>query len=238
MPSVSVVAADVAPVAVASEHEQEAADVPDDQSSIEQVRRGRVADVPAIARLITANLAAGHLLPRSTEDLTARAERFLVVTVEEDVVGCAELAPLSRAVAEVRSLVVDERCRGRGLGSRLVEELQSWARRDGFSTLCAFTHHPSHFIRLGFSMVPHPWLPEKLATDCYGCPKFRSCGQYAMVLALKGGSVRTSAAGQRPYQAIPPGIELKLIPLQPQTALPGQARQHDASRRIASGRVQ
>jgi amino-acid N-acetyltransferase len=184
-------------------------------TDVEQVRRGRVADVPAIARLINANLAAGHLLPRSTEDLTRRAERFLVVTDGDDVVGCAELAPLSRAVAEVRSLVVDERCRGRGLGSRLVEELQRWARRDGFSTLCAFTHHPSHFIRLGFSMVPHHWLPEKLSTDCYACPKFRACGQYAMVLALKGGSVRTSAAGQRPYLSIPPGIEMKLIPLQP-----------------------
>ncbi len=194
----------------------------DDQSSLdsmelEHVRRGRVSDVPAIARLIQANLAAGHLLPRSLEDLTRRAERFLVVTIHDDatgteeVVGCAELAPLSRAVAEVRSLVVDEQCRGRGLGSRLVEELKSWARCDGFSTLCAFTHHPSHFIRLGFSMVPHPWLPEKLSTDCYACPKFRTCGQYAMVLALKGGSVRASAAGQRPYLAMPPGIELKLI---------------------------
>jgi amino-acid N-acetyltransferase len=181
-------------------------------SDLEQVRRGRVEDVPAIAGLITANLAAGHLLPRSIEDLTNRASRFLVATVGDDVVGCAELAPLSRAVAEVRSLVVDERCRGRGLGSRLVEELQRWARRDGFSTLCAFTHHPAHFIRLGFSMVPHHWLPEKLSTDCYACPKFRTCGQYAMVLALKGGSVRTTAAGQRPYLAIPPGIELKLIP--------------------------
>jgi amino-acid N-acetyltransferase len=181
-------------------------------SDVEQVRRGRVSDVPAIANLINANLAAGHLLPRSLEDLTNRAERFLVITDGDEVLGCAELAPLSRAVAEVRSLVVDERCRGRGLGSRLVEELRRWARRDGFSTLCAFTHHPSHFIRHGFSMVPHHWLPEKLSTDCYACPKFRTCGQYAMVLALKGGSVRTSAAGQRPYLAIPPGIELKLIP--------------------------
>ncbi len=224
MPGATALFAGVRPVTVVapehdSAHEQEAADLPDDQSSslddrasIERVRRGRVADVPAIARLITANLAAGRLLPRSIEDLTRRAERFLVVTVGAEVVGCAELAPLSRAVAEVRSLVVDERCRGRGLGSRLVEELQRWARRDGFSTLCAFTHHPSHFIRLGFSMVPHHWLPEKLSTDCYGCPKFRTCGQYAMVLALNGGSVRTSAAGQRPYQPIPRGIELKLMP--------------------------
>src|SRR6202008_3345691 len=124
------------------------------------VRRGTAADVPAIAALIDANLAEGHLLPRTREDLTGHAERFIVIAIDGRVVGCAELAPLSRAVAEVRSLVVDESCRGRGLGSQLVEELQRWARQDGFSPLCAFPHHPSHFVRLGFSIVPHPWLPE------------------------------------------------------------------------------
>jgi amino-acid N-acetyltransferase len=168
------------------------------------VRRGTEADVPAIAALIEGNLAEGHLLPRTREDLTRHAERFLVVTIDGRVAGCAELAPLSRAVAEVRSLVVDASCRGRGLGSLLVEELKRAARRDGFSTLCAFTHAPSHFIRLGFSMVPHPWLPEKIQADCYNCPKFRTCEQYAMALALKGGSLRTSASGQRPYLAMPP----------------------------------
>jgi amino-acid N-acetyltransferase len=175
------------------------------------VRRGSVADVPAIAALIEANLADGHLLPRTRDDLTRHAERFIVITLEGQVAGCAELAPLSRAVAEVRSLVVDEAYRGRGLGSQLVEELKRAARRDGFTTLCAFTHAPSHFIRLGFSMVPHPWLPEKIQTDCYNCPKFRTCEQYAMALALKGGSLRTSAAGQRPYLAMPPAVEIKTL---------------------------
>lgn len=168
------------------------------------VRHATEADVPAIAALIEGNLAEGHLLPRTREDLTRHAERFLVVTLEGRVAGCAELAPLSRAVAEVRSLVVDETYRGRGLGSLLVDALKRAARRDGFSTLCAFTHAPSHFIRHGFSMVPHPWLPEKIQTDCYNCPKFRTCEQYAMALALKGGSLRTSASGQRPYLAMPP----------------------------------
>jgi amino-acid N-acetyltransferase len=178
----------------------------------DQIRPGTVADVPAIARLIETNLEIGHLLPRSIEDLTTHAHRFLlIVAPDRSIVGCAELAPLSRAVAEVRSLVIDERHRGRGLGSRLVEELKRAARQDGFSTLCAFTHQASVFIRLGFSIVPHPWLPEKLSTDCYACPKFRTCGQYAVALPLRGGSLRrTSPAGQRPYQAMPPGIVEKI----------------------------
>jgi hypothetical protein len=39
-------------------------------------------------------------------------------------------------------------------------------------------------VRLGFSIVPHLWLREKVFTDCVGCPLFRSCGQHAMMLKL------------------------------------------------------
>ena len=188
-----------------------------------EIRRATVGDAAAILGLINANLAAGHLLPRTAEDVRRHAARFLVVTVNDAVVGCAELAPLSRAVAEVRSLVVDGRCRGRGFGSRIVEELNRWAVQEGFSTLCAFTHHPSHFVRLGFSIVPHPWLPEKIATDCVGCPKFRQCTQYAMALSLRGRSLRTSPGGQRPYLAMPEYVA-PVVPHQGRTIDGGASR--------------
>jgi len=71
-----------------------------------------------------------------------------------------------------------------GLASRLVRELQSAARQQGFETLCAFTHDARFFVRQNFSIVPHTWLPEKIATDCLGCPLFRKCEQHAMLLPL------------------------------------------------------
>jgi hypothetical protein len=37
---------------------------------------------------------------------------------------------------------------------------------------------------MGFSIVPHLWLAEKVFTDCVKCPLFRHCGQYAMVVPL------------------------------------------------------
>ena len=55
----------------------------------------------------------------------------------------------------------------------------------GFEKLCAFTHAPSYFVQLGFSMVPHVWLPEKIETDCHSCPHFRRCGQYAVLRELR-----------------------------------------------------
>ena len=37
---------------------------------------------------------------------------------------------------------------------------------------------------MGFSIVPHTWLPEKIMADCRICPLFRRCEQFAMVTDL------------------------------------------------------
>jgi amino-acid N-acetyltransferase len=148
------------------------------------IRTATPDDAPTIYALVAANLEEGHLLPRTLDNLVAHANRFLVVADGAEVIGCGELAPLSRSVAEIRSLVVDVRFRGMRFGTRLVDALKHHARRDGFRTLSAFTHQPTSFVRQGFSIVPHQWLPEKIATDCHSCPLFRRCAQYAVWFGL------------------------------------------------------
>ncbi len=153
-----------------------------------ELRPGTLDDAPAIHALISANVNDGHLLARSFDDIETHTGRFMVAVSGPDVIGCAELAPLSEHVAEVRSLVVAEACRGRHTGTSLVSALADRARSLGYLTLCAFTHQPSHFVRLGFSLVPHVWVPEKIAHDCVACPLFRQCGQYAVSLTLRAGA--------------------------------------------------
>jgi amino-acid N-acetyltransferase len=150
-------------------------------------RQATAADAPAVNRLIADNLESGHLLPRTIDEIVDHAPRFIVAERDGVVIACAELAPLSGTVAEVRSLVVDEHVRGNHIGPRLVTELASAGAARGFATLCAFTHQPSHFVKLGFTIVPHMWVPEKIAHDCTSCPLFRRCGQYAVTLPLRDG---------------------------------------------------
>ena len=150
------------------------------------LRAGTVADAAAIHALIEAHLVEGHLLPRSPGELTIHAPRFVVAVSDGAVVACAELAPLSAEVAEVRSLVVDRSVRNSGVGRQLLNELRRLATIEGFARLCAFTHDASYFARKGFSIVPHAWVPEKIARDCVSCALFRNCGQHAMMLSLKG----------------------------------------------------
>jgi amino-acid N-acetyltransferase len=152
------------------------------------LRAAVAADAPALHALIAAHLEEGRLLPRALDELTVHAPRFVVAVQHsgdgEQIVGCAELAPLSAEVAEVRSLVVSRDARRHGAGMQMVEALAARARRDGFTRLCAFAHDPAFFVRRGFSIVPHTWVPEKIAHDCYSCPLFRNCGQYAVVFEL------------------------------------------------------
>jgi amino-acid N-acetyltransferase len=152
------------------------------------LRSATAADAAAIFRLIADNLEAGHLLPRSIDNIEEHASRFVVAEISGHVVGCAELAPLSPGVAEVRSLVVDQPFRGRRIGGELVGRVAADGAARGFDMLCAFTHEPAHFVRLGFSIVPHIWVPEKIAHDCTGCALFRKCGQYAVTLPLRAGA--------------------------------------------------
>jgi N-acetylglutamate synthase-like GNAT family acetyltransferase len=148
------------------------------------LRSATTADVGAIHALVNSHLAEGRLLPRSEQEITAHVHRFVVAIRRGDVVGCADLAPLGRTVAEVRSLVVQPDSRALGLGKRLVNEIVRRAPIAGFEKLCAFTHTPAFFVQMGFSIVPRAWMPEKIELDCRGCSQFRTCHQYAVVRPL------------------------------------------------------
>lgn len=151
-------------------------------------------DAEALWSLIHTYQREGHLLPRELSELRRHASRFLVAEIPgkagkqegavAELVACAELAPLSDRVAEVRSMVVNSKVRRVGLASRMVGEIRKRAATLGFETLCAFTHDARFFVRQNFSIVPHTWLPAKIAMDCVSCPLFRTCGQFAMMLPL------------------------------------------------------
>lgn len=149
------------------------------------MRTATAADAETLYDLITSHAKEGHLLPRELDELRRHAHRFVVCDVAGEIKACAELAPLSRRVAEVRSLVVSEDFRRVGLAARLVGELRRRAKAAEFEMLCAFTHDARFFVRQNFSIVPHLWLPEKISTDCVSCPLFRKCQQYAVVMALR-----------------------------------------------------
>jgi amino-acid N-acetyltransferase len=150
------------------------------------IRTATSNDAEALDALIRSHQAEGHLLPRNVDEIRRRADQFVVCEAAGTLQACAELAPLSSTVAEVRSLVVSRDFRRVGIAARMVDEVRKRAQAAGFTSLTAFTHDARFFVRQNFSIVPHTFVPEKIARDCTSCPLFRKCDQQAMVLPLAG----------------------------------------------------
>ena len=192
------------------------------------VRLGAPEDAPAIHRLITRNLQQGHLLPRSTR---RRDGPRGPLHRRHQPGGRPPGVRRTRA----RSARASRRCvrsssgrarAARAWGTRWSSELRRRARAGQFRTLCAFTHDPRFFVRFGFSIVPHTWLPEKVAADCWSCPLFQKCGQYAVV---------DTRLGRPVIPALRPGVRVVTDGLPAGVAIEPDRRRHHGARGLPCG---
>lgn len=153
------------------------------------VRAARLTDVPRIHEVINFHAELGKMLFKSYADLYENIRDYAVATGEVDgkpdeVIGCVALGIIWADMAEVRALAVDERARGRGVGTKLVEWCVEDARRMQIRKLMSLTYEERFFAKLGFVVVEKDTLPLKVWTDCVKCPKNLACDEIAMVREL------------------------------------------------------
>jgi argininosuccinate lyase/amino-acid N-acetyltransferase len=181
------------------------------------LRRARLTDVPAIARVMAEYVIQGVLLPRPVSELYQCVREFVVAARDGEVVACAALRVLWDDVAEVRTLAVRPDHHGRGLGGVLVQSLIADARALGVPRVIALTREVPFFERCGFVVVPRESLPRKVWTDCVRCPKRHACDEVAVALDLvPGATVAAEAAAREFTLSLPqlgekPGVGLPIV---------------------------
>ncbi|TAM44022.1 MAG: N-acetyltransferase [Gammaproteobacteria bacterium] len=149
------------------------------------VRPAAIGDVPVIHHLLEIYAAQGNLLPRTLSEMYRHLRDFFVIEADGKVAACGALEIFTDDLGEVRSLVVDDAWKGKGLGRMLVERLIEEARAIGLKRLMALTYVPEFFHKLGFKTVPKDTLPEKVWSVCVKCYKYNSCDEIAVLLLLK-----------------------------------------------------
>ncbi len=75
-------------------------------------------------------MASGNFAPA---DVLVARSAFLVGRLGDQPVACGAYRPMGPDVAEIKRMYVDPDYRGRGLGHRILQELEKRARRDGYS---------------------------------------------------------------------------------------------------------
>jgi amino-acid N-acetyltransferase len=150
------------------------------------IRKARLEDVASIHKLINAFAKQDLMMPRSLNDIYENIRDYWVAAdAKERLLGCAGLHIVGwDNLAEIKSLAVEERRQGSGLGRRLVEACLDEARELSIDRVFALSYKPNFFKKFGFKIVPKSKLPHKVWAECCHCPKFPDCGEIALIKTI------------------------------------------------------
>ncbi len=143
-----------------------------------------VKDGKRIREIINDNADAGKMLPRSLSSIYDFIRDFLVCRELDggEIVGVCALRVCWEDLAEIRSLVVEEKYRKKGVARKLVSESLNEAKKLGLEKVFVLTYVPEFFEGLGFARLPKSELPHKIWADCIHCAKFPDCDEEALIV--------------------------------------------------------
>ncbi|MBT3375899.1 MAG: GNAT family N-acetyltransferase [Lentisphaerae bacterium] len=142
-------------------------------------------DAPAIADLLEPYAEMGVVLPRPAGEIGEHIGNFLVAREVGEVLGAVALRDFGDGLHEVRSLVVDSGCVGRGVGSQLIKAAVDLAIARAARSVFTLTLRPGLFQRAGFELVDMERFPQKVWSDCAQCRKRHCCDEVALLLSLE-----------------------------------------------------
>lgn len=149
-----------------------------------RIRKAKISDLKQAHKLINDFAKRGQMIPRSLNELYETVRDFVICEVDGTACGVCSLHIMWDDLAEIRSLAVERRFQGRGIGRHLVKHCIREARNLGIKRIFALTYHPEFFRKLGFSDTDKATLPQKIWGDCVRCPRFPECDENAVIINL------------------------------------------------------
>lgn len=139
-------------------------------------------DIPLMQELVRPEVLKGIILHRSDDEIATNIRSYVLACEGEELLGFGALHFHAANLAEVRSLVVGEVARGKGLGKAIVLNLLEEALKYHVKTVFTLTYQKIFFEKLGFNEIEKEKLPShKIWTDCIKCKHFPSCDEIALV---------------------------------------------------------
>jgi amino-acid N-acetyltransferase len=124
------------------------------------------------------------MIPRSLNELYENVRDYFVCEDYGKICGVCALHIMWEDLAEIRSLVVDGKHQGKGIGKNLVRQCLKEARVLGLQRIFALTYQTEFFKKIGFSDIDKSNLPQKIWGDCLRCPRFPECEEHAVMINL------------------------------------------------------
>jgi amino-acid N-acetyltransferase len=148
--------------------------------------KAELSDISQMQALVTQEIKDGVILDRSEDEVATNIRSYVLAKEGNTLVGYTALHVHSPRLAEIRSLIVDEKHRGNNIGQKLVNFALKEAKILNVSEdVLVLTYLPLFFEKLGFKEINKESIPEhKIWADCIKCIHFPVCNEIALVYKL------------------------------------------------------
>ncbi len=124
----------------------------------------------------------GTILVRSADEIATNIRSYTLAFSDNRLIGFTALHIHTVSLAEIRSLIIHEDFRERGVGRELVSLALSEGDGLGLKEVLVLTYKQSFFEKLGFIEIPKESLPEhKIWADCIKCKYFPLCNEVSLI---------------------------------------------------------
>ncbi|MDD4505558.1 MAG: N-acetyltransferase [Sulfurospirillaceae bacterium] len=144
--------------------------------------KAKLSDIVHMQDLVKPEVEKGIILFRSSDEIATNIRSYILAKNEEQIVGFGALHFHADDLAEIRSLVVKEDFRSKGVGKGIVSTLLEEGVQLGVKKVFTLTYKKAFFVSVGFSEIPKESLPShKIWADCIKCKHFPICDEIALI---------------------------------------------------------
>jgi len=160
------------------------------------IRKAKISDAQKINKIIQPNAERGIMLFRPIYQIYGDIRDYFVAEINKKIVGCCALHIIGKeynpgnkeaVMAEIRSLAVSEGHQGKGIGTKLIKESISEAKKMGINKIFVLTvkENLDFLKRFGFQEYRMVKLPQKVWQECVNCPRFPSnCNELLLIINI------------------------------------------------------
>ena len=151
--------------------------------------KAELCDISEMQMLVLSEIKEGTILNRTDDEIATNIRSYILAKIENKIVAYAALHVHSERLAEIRSLIVDEKYRGNDIGKKIVNYLVNEARKIKVKEeVLVLTYLPQFFLKLGFIEINKEEIPEhKIWADCIKCIHFPVCNEISLVYKVNEG---------------------------------------------------
>ncbi|WP_331776053.1 N-acetyltransferase [Sulfurospirillum sp. 1612] len=144
--------------------------------------KGTLKDIEAMQALVAPEVKSGIILERNNDEIATNIRSYILAKESGVLIGFGALHFHTKELGEVRSLIVSDTSRGKGVGKNIVNTILEEAAALEAQKVFALTYKKAFFETLGFVEIPKEELPaNKVWTDCIKCKFFPICDEIALI---------------------------------------------------------